>query len=112
MISIFVSIRVKPGFRDRFVKATLGDARGSVGDEPGCYRFDVLKDATDPDLVHLYEVYEDQDAIDAHRKMPHYTKWSSEVAEWRVADGSSRIESTTAFPAEDGWRAQKAHLLD
>lgn len=112
MISIFVSIRVKPGFRDRFVKATLGDARGSVGDEPGCYRFDVLEDATDLDLVHLYEVYEDQDAIDAHRKMPHYTKWSSEVAEWRVPDGSSRIESTTAFPAEDGWRAQKAHLLD
>jgi autoinducer 2-degrading protein len=112
MISIFVSIRVKPGFRDRFVKATLGDARGSVDDEPGCYRFDVLEDATDPDLVHLYEVYEDQDAIDAHRKMPHYTKWSSEVAEWRVPDGTSRIESTTAFPAEDGWRAQKAHLLD
>ena len=112
MISIFVSIRVKPGFRGRFVQATLGDARGSVGDEPGCYRFDVLEDASDPDLVHLYEVYEDQAALDAHRKMPHYTRWADEGADWRDPDGVGRVESTTVFPSDDGWRKQKAHLLD
>ena len=112
MISIFVSIRVKPGFRDRFVQATLGDARGSVGDEPGCYRFDVLEDASDPDLVHLYEVYEDQAALDAHRKMPHYTRWADEVADWRDPDVVGRVESTTDFPSDEGWRKQKTHLLD
>ena len=110
MISVFVSIRVKPGLRDRFVEATLGDARGSVGDEPECYRFDILKDASDPDLVHLYEVYKDQAAVDAHRKMPHYTRWAAEVADWRVGD-ATRVESTTVFPSDEGWRKQKPHLL-
>ena len=42
MLSVFVTIQVKPGFRDRFVEAVLDDARGSVRDEPGCFRFDVL----------------------------------------------------------------------
>ena len=112
MIAIFVSIRVKPGFRTRFVQATLGDARGSVGDEPGCYRFDVLEDDSDPDLVHLYEVYEDQAALDAHRKMPHYARWADEVADWRDPVAAGRVESTTVFPSDDGWRNQKAHLLD
>ena len=65
MLAIFVTIKVKPGKMEEFVEASRGDARGSGGDEPGCYRFDVLEDATDLDLVHLYEVYEDQDAIDA-----------------------------------------------
>ena len=111
MISVFVSIKVKPGLRDRFVEATLGDARGSVGDEPGCYRFDVLADASDPDVVHLYEVYEDEAAFEAHRKMPHYTKWAAEVADWR-ADGVNRVESTTIFPSDAGWRSQKPHLLE
>lgn len=111
MISIFVSISVKPGYRERFVEASLGDARGSVGDEPGCFRFDVLKDDHDPNLVHLYEVYADQAALEAHRKMPHYTKWQSEVGDWRDGD-ATRIESTTAFPSDDGWRSQKPHLLD
>ena len=109
MIAIFVSIRVKPGFRDQFIEAALDDARGSAGDEPGCYRFDVLQDASDDNLVHLYEVYEDQAALEAHRRMPHYKRWGSTTADWR--EGSSRIEATTAFPSDDGWRKQKPHLV-
>ena len=42
MISIFVTIQVKAGFREQFAEASLGDAQGSVRDEPGCFRFDIL----------------------------------------------------------------------
>ena len=48
MISIFVTINIKDGFRDQFVEAVLDDARGSVRDEAGCYRFDVLQDSENP----------------------------------------------------------------
>ena len=109
MIAVFVSIRVKPGLSTRFVEATLEDARGSVSDEPGCYRFDVLEDASDPDVVHLYEVYEDEAAIEKHRAMPHYTAWAEQVADWRE-EGGSRVEATTVFPSDEGWRKQKPHL--
>ena len=109
MIAIFVSIRVKPGMRDRFVEATLGDGAGSVRDEPGCFRFDILTDDNDHDLVHLYEVYADAAAIDKHRTMPHYTEWAEKVADWRVGD-AERVTMTTAFPSDDGWRRQKPYL--
>ena len=111
MIAIFVSIKVKRGFRDQFVEATLGDARGSVENEPGCFRFDVLEDNSDPDLVHLYEIYRDQVAIDAHRMMPHYTEWAARVADWRT-DEVTRVEMTTAFPSDSGWERQQPHLID
>ena len=111
MISIFVSIKVKPGMRDQFVEATLGDAAGSVRDEPGCFRFDVLTDDSDPDLVHLYEVYEDQAAFDVHKIMPHFTEWADTVADWRTGDATV-VSMTTAFPSDAGWRRQKPHLID
>ena len=111
MISMFVTLRTKPGLRDQFVEASLSDARGSVTNEPGCYRFDILVDSNDPDLVHLYEVYEDQAALDTHRTMPHYVQWAKKVADWRE-DAVGRIQCTTAFPSDDGWRRQKPHLRD
>ncbi len=111
MISIFVTIRIKPGHMDEFVEASFGDARGSVGDEPGCYRFDILKNDSDPNLAHLYEVYEDQAAIDAHREMPHYKKWRATVEDWFDGD-TERVDMTTIFPSDDGWRRQKPHLMD
>ena len=111
MISMFVSIRVLSGFRDRFIEATLDDAKGSVSNESGCFRFDVLKDDEDPNLVHLYEVYSDLEAIETHRNMPHYKKWQSEVKDWRYGE-AVRIQSSTVFPTDDGWRSQKHHLRD
>ncbi len=96
---------------DRFVEASLSDARGSVRDEPGCFRFDILRDDNDPNLAHLYEVYEDQAAIEAHRRMPHYLKWRATVADWLDGD-SERIEATTVFPSDAGWRSQKPHLME
>lgn len=111
MFAIFVSIKVKPGYMDRFIEATFDDARGSVQNEPGCCRFDVLKDDSDPNLVHLYEVYEDRAAVETHRTMLHYLKWRSTVQDWFDGD-AQRVESTTAFPSDDGWRRQKQHLPD
>lgn len=110
MLAVFVTIQLKPGFRDEFIQASLGDARGSVADEPGCFRFDVLQDNTDPDRFHLYEVYADQDAREEHRKAPHYLRWRETVSDWFDGD-IQRTECTTVFPSEDGWRSQKPHLL-
>ena len=110
MISIFVTIQIKPGFEDRFREASFGDAQGSVRDEPGCFRFDILQNDSDSNRFHLYEVYTDQAALEAHRKAPHYKKWRSTVEDW--FDGEiQRVSMTTVFPSDDGWRQQKAGLL-
>jgi (4S)-4-hydroxy-5-phosphonooxypentane-2,3-dione isomerase len=56
MLSLLVTIKIKPGYRDAFVESLMGDARGSVNDEPGCLRFDALQDTADPNCILLYEV--------------------------------------------------------
>ena len=112
MISIFVTIRIKEGFSDQFTEASFGDSQGSVRDEPGCFRFDILKNTEEPNLFHLYEVYEDEDAhMKAHRNAPHYKKWRDTVSDWFDGDTSS-VAMDTVFPSDEGWKAQKPCLLN
>ena len=111
MYSIYVTIQIKPGFRDRFIEASLGDAQGSVRDEPGCFRFDMLENVSDPNRFHLYEVYADEAALEDHRKAPHYLKWRETVKDWFEGE-PQRVMTNTIFPSNDGWRKQKPHLLD
>jgi autoinducer 2-degrading protein len=111
MYAMFVTIKIKPGFAEQFKEASLGDAQGSVRDEPGCLRFDMHQSTSDPNTFHLYEVYENEDALaNGHRNAPHYVKWRQTVQNW--FDGEpQRVTMTTIFPSEQGWRQQKPHLL-
>ncbi len=112
MHAIFVTIKIKPGFAEQFREASFGDSQGSVRDEPGCFRFDILEDKTDPNKFYLYEVYEDEDAhMTAHRNAPHYKKWRETVQDWFDGD-TQAIPMNTVFPSDDGWRAQKPGLLN
>jgi autoinducer 2-degrading protein len=111
MISIFVTIQVKDGYAEQFTEASFGDSQGSVRDETGCYRFDILRNAEDMNKFHLYEVYETQSALEAHRNSPHYKKWRSTVEAWFDGD-VERVMMNTVFPSDQGWKDQKPCLLN
>ena len=111
MIAIFVTIQIKQGFKDRFMDALFDDARGSIRNEPGCFRFDILQDDGDPDRIHLYEVYADEQAVEAHRASPHFMKWFSTVEDWFDGD-RTRLEMHTVLPSDDTWRNQKPTLAE
>ncbi|PSJ43942.1 antibiotic biosynthesis monooxygenase [Zobellella taiwanensis] len=72
MYSIIVKTRLKPGTAQAFLDAMLQNAAASVRDEPGCHTFDVLQDRADPELFWLYEIYQDEAALAAHKETPHY----------------------------------------
>lgn len=110
MFAIFVTIDIRDGFAERFIEASYGDARGSVGSEPGCFRFDVARDPSETNRFYLYEVYADESAFEAHQTYPHYLEWRSTVEDW--FDGPPQlVRMETLFPSDEGWRAQKPHLL-
>ena len=111
MIAIFVKIKVKPGKMNEFVQASMADARGSVGDEPGCYRFDVLQDREDESAAYLYEIYEDDGAREKHRTMPHFLTWRETVADL-IKGGYEVVEMTTTYPSDTALRGQKPYLLE
>ena len=102
MIALIVEINIKPGFKEQFMESMLGDARGSNNDEPGCLRFDVLQDNEDENKLHLFEVYEDEAAVDAHRNAPHFIKWREECADW-VATENVRKLATPVYPTPEQW---------
>ena len=102
MIALIVTIQIQPEHREAFMESMLDDARGSNNDEPGCLRFDVLQDNEDPNKIHLYEVYKDQAAVDAHRQAPHYTKWRETVKDWFDGEIVRRVASPV-FPPEQAW---------
>ena len=75
MRTLFVTVRMKPEYRDQILKGAFEDGRGSREDEPGCLRFDVIQDDKDPNTIYFYEVYRDDAALEAHRAAPHYPAW-------------------------------------
>lgn len=79
MYALFVRIRVVAGQAERFITLSEGNHRGARS-EPGNLRFDVLRDAADPERFYLYEVYRDEAAFKAHQQTPHYLAWKDAVA--------------------------------
>ena len=106
MYVVIAPIQIKEGFKDRFIEEMILDARGSVNDEPGCLRFDVIQDTNDPNRIWLYEVYRDEAAFQAHTQAPHFAKWRDATAEWReqgTAQGAGR-GAQNIWPPDDQWK--------
>ena len=108
MYVIIAPIQVKEGFIDQFIEEIILDARGSVNDEPGCLRFDVIQDAEDPNRIWLYEVYVDEDAFQAHTETPHFARWRDATADWREDSGlqGAGRGATVIWPPDghDQWK--------
>mgnify|MGYP001108608303 CR=1 FL=1 len=109
MFSIFGSIHVVPEKRTLFLEALLDDAKGSIENEAGCYRFDVLENRSNPNCFHLFEVYTDEAAFEIHKQTAHFSKWRATVQEWILGEPEI-LYLSTVFPSENGWRQQKATL--
>jgi len=100
MIALLVTIRIQPSHREAFMESMLDDACHSVQDEPGCLRFDVLEDVEDPNRIFLYEVYRDEEALEAHRQAPHFLRWKQTTRDW--FDGEPVVElAAPVYPADE-----------
>ena len=101
MYTVIVSLRVKPDMVDQFVEAMEDNSRASRRDEPGCLRFDVHRDNSDPSHFLLYELYADERAFTGdHRGAPHYETWRAASAELLEPGGQVTTFATPAFPAD------------
>ena len=88
MYQFAVSFAVPAERREDFIAEALRDARGSLADEPGCLRFDLLADPDDALLFHLNEAYEDEAALELHKAGENFQRFIKAVSEY--ADGPTR----------------------
>ena len=70
-----VHVTVKPDCIDDFIDACKANHEGSI-QEPGNHRFDVLQDEANPAKFVLYEWFESDADIAAHKETAHYKAWA------------------------------------
>ncbi len=103
MICMLIEVHVKKSALDEFLKIIKHDAEHSETDEPGCLRFDVLRDDEDPLKFYFYEVYRDEEARQAHRKTPHFAEWAK-FLEHGLEGEVVRHATTNFHPTDANWR--------
>ena len=74
--TIIVDVQVKADRIEEFIKLIEHDAKASVELEPGCHRFDVLRDLKDDTKFTFYEVYASAEAFAHHQTTEHFAMWS------------------------------------
>ena len=92
-----VDLDIVPAERDNFLAALKENGAAAVT-EPGCKRFDILNLASDPNHFLLYEVYENEAALKAHRETDHFKKFAAAAAKM-VAKRDARAMSVIASNA-------------
>ncbi len=75
MICVAVTYVLKPGVEEEalglFQKLTH-----ATREEPGCRMYQVHRSTSDPRRFFIYEQYDDQGALDAHRATPHFDQFA------------------------------------
>ena len=102
MVVLHVTIQVTPEHVPAFIEMARYDAEHSV-QEPGCLRFEVIQDEVDPNRFYFYEVYRDQDALEAHRRTPHFKFFFEKVPPWLAAPSERRL-GRNLIPSDAAYR--------
>lgn len=82
-LALIVAVEIEEQRTPAFLDAMAVDAAGSRK-EPGCLKFDLLQDKSDPQKFYFYEMYADEEAMAAHKETPHYKAWAQFKAEGGV----------------------------
>jgi len=100
MIVTSVTVYVQKAHIDAFKAACLENHQNSVK-EPGNMRFDVLQCMDDPCRFLLYEAYETEEAVAAHKNTAHYLKWRQTVEPW-MAKPREGVRHSVIAPMDRG----------
>ena len=84
-----VDLDIKPGDMPKFLEAVKENGANAVK-EPGCREFNIQVLAKDPNHVFLYEVYDNEAALTAHRATDHFKKFAAATAEIKSSCASGK----------------------
>ena len=75
--AVLVRYRVKPGKMDELLPILKDHIARTRAAEAGCIQFDMLIPHGEPDCVHLYEVYANEDAFRLHNASDQLARYKS-----------------------------------
>ena len=104
MRALFVTVRMKPEYRDRILKGALEDGRGSREDEPGCLRFDVFQDDKRPEHDLLLRGLPGRRRARSTPRGAPLPCLGNLPAEWFVSQKAVVVRGTMIAPSEAEYR--------
>ena len=82
MLALVVEFHIHAPCIDAFAAAISDNARASREAETGCRQFDVCRDPADPSIFFLYELYDDEAALEVHLQSPHFLCMDMATRDW------------------------------
>lgn len=82
MISLIILVEAAPDKADDFLNYLTVAVEAALANEPGCRDFFVSRSKETPNLFTLAEFYDDEAALEAHRRAPHYLLFQQQAAEF------------------------------
>ena len=107
MKALFVTVYMKPEHKQRLLDELWSDAYGSERDEPGCLMFNIAQDDADPNVLHLFEVYRDDAAVETHVATPHFRRFAEATKDWH-AKPFQVVSTTVLYPIPENWAKRAA----
>ena len=84
-------VRALPG-HEAPLAAAISALTAAVRAEPGCMEFRPYRDATDPGVFYLYEVYTDTDAFRTHLGTGHVARFLVEAGQHSTTDAAGLVQ--------------------
>jgi len=79
------TVRVPPENLDG-LRPHMVDMMTATRAEDGCIAYGYAEDVAEPGLIHVFEVWRDQAALDAHFRAPHMAAWRAAWPSFGVSD--------------------------
>ena len=84
-VVLLVELKMEEGRQGDFIARAQRHRELVLANEPACQRFDIVAPDGADDVVHLYEVYDDQEAVDHHMQTDYMAAYRADTASM-VAD--------------------------
>jgi quinol monooxygenase YgiN len=74
MLILSVNLRVPHGEQER-LRPAMEEVVKASRQEPGCLAYSYGFDLLEPDVIRVFEVYKDENALKAHGASEHFKRW-------------------------------------
>ncbi len=85
MIIVAGTVRIQPGQLEA-ARAIMEDVITASRREEGCISYTYSVDVLDPHVVHVFEEWRDQAALEAHFATAHLMRWRAQWASFGISD--------------------------
>lgn len=81
-VALNVEIECIPGSRDDVLRALAAHRARCLEEEPGTLQFEVMVPSDDPGRIYLFELYRDDEALQAHVGGASLARYRAEISCW------------------------------